>query len=50
MQELVETILVVVDRLSKITYFITCKKTKDAFFVAHLFFQKVMHLHGIPKF
>lgn len=45
-----DSILFVVDRLSKITYFITCKKTKDAFFVAHLFFQKVMHLHGIPKF
>lgn len=39
----------VVDKFSKITHFLACKKTMDASRIAHLYFNEVAQLHGILR-
>ena len=43
-----DTILVVVDRLSKMAHFIATREIVEAPQVADLFIQNVFRLHGLP--
>ena len=44
-----DSILVVVDKFSKIAQFFTCSKTSDASRIVVIFFAHVIKLHGLPK-
>jgi len=40
---------VVVDRLSKMRYFVPCYTTTDAIGLAKLFLREIVRRHGLPK-
>ena len=42
-------ILVVIDRLTKMSHFMSCKKDLDARQFTELFVQHIVRLHGIPR-
>ena len=43
-----DTILVLIDRLTKMSYFIPCSKDLDAGQFANLFMKEIVWLHGLP--
>ena len=42
-----DTILVVIDRLTKMSHFIPCNKNRDAQHFATLFLKEIIRLHGL---
>ena len=44
-----DSIMVVVDRLSKVTHFILVKTTYSTSDVAPVFIKEIVRLHGVPK-
>jgi len=43
-----DSILVVIDRLTKMSHFIPCSKDLDARQFAYLFIKEIVRLHGLP--
>ena len=44
-----DSIMIVVDKLTKVAHFITVKSTYSTTEVAHVFIREIVGLHGIPK-
>ena len=44
-----DSIMVVVDKLTKVAYFIPIKSTHKAANIAYIYMKEISRLHGIPK-
>ena len=44
-----DSILLVVDRFSKMTHFLSCSKTSDTSKIAKLYFDEIVKLYSLPK-
>ena len=44
-----DTILVIIDGLTKVSHFIPCRKDLDAWWFAIPFLKNIIQLHGIPR-
>ena len=47
-QRIKDSIMVGIDRFSKMAHFVPCNKSNDASLIANLYFKKIVWLHGIP--
>ena len=44
-----DSIMVVVEKLSKVTHFIPVKSTYKVVNIAYIFMKEIFRLHGVPK-